>query len=397
MSDQMKKFGGDLSTMWRFDILPPIKRLSWWWWWFILVLPDPKHPERSRQLMVLWSTKETPSIRVNNHWWKPGARMAIDEHDGHVLPGMVCAWWYDGDEMHEPARMTECRIAAMRDTHPDWPGDGMGIGGGAVVPLTADDLSFGMLPDLSKMWLSFKPDHESNPDLPKSFEAELTPWWERPSSATYANNVYALGMGYDILRIHAMKASVIIDEETVEGSAYFQKVTVQAPSVPWFWGFLHFDDGTYLDWFLPHISGSMSKKDSAPWSKRDSIRWPSNARGLMHDRSRGTTEKLDQGSIELIRPNEPNAQRDSDGSVLPTFRIRLQNNKVKVELQVRATSRAHWTFDQPTRAGLTSHLTYNEYPLEVEHILLSDENGERNIRDFKWIRGNAEHAWGILN
>ena len=55
----------------------------------------------------------------------------------------------------------------------------------------------------------------------------------------------------------------------------------------------------------------------------------------MHDRSRGTTEKLDQGSIELIRPNEPNAQRDSDGSVLPTFRIRLQNNKVKVELQVR--------------------------------------------------------------
>ena len=95
MNDQMKRFGGDLSTMWRFDILPPIKRLSWWWWWFILVLPDPKHPERSRQLMVLWSTKETPSIRVNNHWWKPGARMSIDEHDGHVLPGMVCAWWYE--------------------------------------------------------------------------------------------------------------------------------------------------------------------------------------------------------------------------------------------------------------------------------------------------------------
>ena len=148
---------------------------------------------------------------------------------------------------------------------------------------------------------------------------------------------------------------------------------------------------------MPHISGSMSKKDSVPWSKRDSIRWPSNARGLLHDRSRGTTEKLEQGSIELIRPEESNALRDSDGSILPRFRIRLQNDRVNVELQVRATSRAHWTFDQPTRGGFTSHLTYNEYPLEVEHILLSDEAGDRDISDFKWIRGNAEHAWGILN
>ena len=121
--------------------------------------------------------------------------MAIDEHDGHVLPGMVCAWWYDGDVMHEPARMTECRIAALTDTHPDWPGEGMGIGGGAVVPLTSDDLSFGMLPDLSKMWLSFKPDHESNPDLPKSFEAELTPWWETPKQRNICEQRLRIGDG----------------------------------------------------------------------------------------------------------------------------------------------------------------------------------------------------------
>ena len=61
--------------------------------------------------------------------------MAIDPNAGHVLPGMVCAWWYDGDRMFEPARMTECRIAAMDDMHPDWPNDGMGIGGGAVIPI----------------------------------------------------------------------------------------------------------------------------------------------------------------------------------------------------------------------------------------------------------------------
>ena len=323
--------------------------------------------------------------------------MAIDEHFGHVLPGMVCAWWYDGEQMFEPARMTECRIAAMDDKHPDWPGEGLGAGGGAVVPILEDDLSFGMSPDLSKMWLSFKPGPDADPSLPKSFQAEMTPWWHRPSTATYANNVYALGMGYDILRIHGMRASVKIDDEEVQGSAYFQKVTVQAPSVPWFWGFLHFDDGTYLDWFLPHVSWSMTKKDSVPWSKRDSIRWPSNARGLMHDRSRDTTRMLDIGTVELLKPDEGDPLLDSDGHPLPRFKIKLNNENTSVALQVRATSRAHWSFDQPTRAGFTSHLTYNEYPLEVESLKIEDENGVRQMNDYSWIRGNAEHAWGILN
>ena len=45
----------------------------------IMFVPDPDNPKRSRQLMILWSTKETPAIRVNGYWWKPGSRMSIDE------------------------------------------------------------------------------------------------------------------------------------------------------------------------------------------------------------------------------------------------------------------------------------------------------------------------------
>ena len=44
-----------------------------------------------------------------------------------------------------------------------------------------------------------------------------------------------------------------------------------------------------------------------------------------------------------------------------------------------------------------SHLTYNEYPLEVEKIAILDEEGLRSMDDYEWIRGNAEHSWGILN
>ena len=84
-------FKGDFSSLWRLDVMPPIRRLSWWWWWALILIPDPKNPSRSKQLMVLWSTKETPAIRVSGHWWKPENRMHIDEDGGHVLPGMVCA------------------------------------------------------------------------------------------------------------------------------------------------------------------------------------------------------------------------------------------------------------------------------------------------------------------
>jgi hypothetical protein len=42
-------------------------------------------------------------------------------------------------------------------------------------------------------------------------------------------------------------------------------------------------------------------------------------------------------------------------------------------------------------------LTYNEYPLEVRTLRLEDEQGVRTEADFEWIRGNAEHAWGLLH
>ena len=55
-------YEGDLSSLWRLDTLEPLQRLSWWWWWWLVMLPDPRHPGRTQQLMVLWSTKDTERI-----------------------------------------------------------------------------------------------------------------------------------------------------------------------------------------------------------------------------------------------------------------------------------------------------------------------------------------------
>ena len=204
-------------------------------------------------------------------------------------------------------------------------------------------------------------------------------------------------MGYDIQRVHGMKAKLNIDGEEVEGSAYIQKVGVQAPSVPWFWGMLHFDDGSYLDWFMPHVSPSFTMKDDTPWSMRDFFRSPNAGSGLFHDASRNRTENFKRCTVELERQEGENALRDEQGNLLPRFKIKVWNGRTQVSIHVRATSRARWVFDQPTRAGFVSHLTYNEYPLEIEKIAILDEKGLRSIDDYEWIRGNAEHAWGILN
>ena len=42
--------------------------------------------------------------------WRKDVR---DEDGGHVIPGMVCAWWFDGEKMFEPLVKRECRMASI--------------------------------------------------------------------------------------------------------------------------------------------------------------------------------------------------------------------------------------------------------------------------------------------
>jgi hypothetical protein len=254
----------------------------------------------------------------------------------------------------------------------------------------------GMNPGNESMWLSLSSDKDARSrGAPSKFDAHLTPWWGPPSELTYRNNEIALGMGYDILRLQGMKSRLVVDGEEFEGTAYFQKVTVQAPSVPWFWGMLHFDDGSYLDWFMPHITPLSFAKDDKPWRKRDFSRIPLKTAGVFHDKIRGRSEEFDNCEVTLSKSDK--SLLDSEGNLLPNFRIVVWNGRTKVIIEIRAVSRARWTFDQPTRGGLVSHLTYNEYPFEVIKISIHDEIGQRSLEDYGWIHGNAEHSWGFLH
>ena len=270
MSRSMKKFAGDLSKMWKLQEREPLHHLTWDWWWWLLMLDDENGNPSGKQLMVLWSTKDNPLVNVSGTQWCPKGRPGFDGNGGISLDGMVCAWWYDGERMHEPYIKRKCRMIVMSDEHPNWPvrTQENGHGGGAVVPLTDEDLSMGLTSDLTHFWLNLQADDKAQ-NTPSKMKFKLLPWNEPMSSARHATATYAMNMGYDILRLHGCKVEGQLDGIATKGTAYFQKVCVQAPSVPWYWGMLHLSDGSYIDWFLPHVSLTISSRDNKPWRKRD--------------------------------------------------------------------------------------------------------------------------------
>ena len=392
-------FAGDFSTMWKLAIRPPLWHLTWDWWWWLVMLDDDEGRPWGQQLMVLWSTKDNDRVEVSGTPWLPRGRPGVDEDKAMILDGMVCAWWFDGTNMHEPYIKRKSNMIVMDDLHPQWPGKGKGEGGGAVSPLLDEDLSMGLASDLSHFWLNLKGDDAAiKGGAPKTMQLELTPWNPAMSIARPSNATYAANMGYDILRVHGTKVKGVIDEKEVTGTAYFQKVCVQAPSPPWYWGVLHFEDGSYMDWFLPHLSPTMTSRNPRPWKRRDIQHLALSQGGLFHDAKHQRTEKFARVTVtKEVSSRREGPHGQTPGAPLPKFNVHMWNGRTSIKFVVEAVERAHWHFDQPTRGGLWSHLTYNEYPLEVVRLEIKDEHGLRTRSDYGWARGNAEHAWGILH
>ena len=393
----LERFEGDFSSMWRLDDRKPIFRLTWDWWWWLVMLDDEEGRPSGKQFMILWSTKDNDIVDVNSQEWRPSARPGADENGSLTLDGMVCAWWFDGEKMHDEIISEKCKLVAITDQNPIWPDKvSKTLGGGAVIPILPEDNSMGLNSDLSEFWIKAKSYRNKLDDTPESFEFKITPWNRAMSTARYATADYAAGMGYDILRLHGSKVHALIDGKESKGTAYFQKVKVQAPAIPWYWGMLHFSDGSYLDWFVPHISPLLLAKTPTSWKYGDQVHFSISMGALFHDAVEQRSEKFNQVSVRK-EMSEKTIIRHGKEEALPIFHVEIKNPRTKILIEAHAVERAHWFFDQPTRGGIRSHLTYNEYPLEIKKINIQNEYRVRTVDDYEWIRGNAEHSWGLLH
>jgi hypothetical protein len=187
----------------------------------------------------------------------------------------------------------------------------------------------------------------------------------------YHKNRILGNMGYNILRLNHFDLSGKVDGKKITGTGYFQRVFVNAPSVPWFWGCFHFENGGMLTYFNPRVFGVSIKKDIAFFDGKD-----------MH-RFRDIKVRRSDAGGEFERPE---------------FHISGEDGKESIEFTVSSYEHSSWTFRKKTRGIIPNKLVYNEYPAWIRHIRLTDKaTGKiRTEKDFGAAIGNAEHTTGML-
>ncbi|MEM2899632.1 MAG: hypothetical protein QXT63_02465 [Thermoplasmata archaeon] len=381
------------SNMWILNTTEKIKNLTWWWWWWIFFIDNPIDKKHPRQFMILWSTKNCNRIKVMDHLWTPkkpikilmadgGKALYANEPNANLLGenrmefnGMTAAWWFDGKKMHDPYILEES------DFYTKWVGDE-----GILVPESKEGNIYTFEGNTKnyKVHIKFKKGE---------FLFNMEPWNEFMSKHVYNVRHYTKKMGYNILKIRGMKLSGFIDEngkkEEIAGSAYFQRLMVNAPAVPWYWGIFHIEDGSYIDYMFPFIGPQMFRNTEKPRSILDwgDIKLSKSVEYYVAETGKLYNLKLGSVKKEFSKDN------------LPIFLVEGHDkqNKVKLKMRLEAYSRAYWRFEQ--KNSIKSRIFfYNEYPVVMtDFSFVDNETGlKKSLDDLGKVVGNCEHSWGRL-
>lgn len=360
----------DYNLMWDLNTKEKQPGLTWWWWWWIFFIKNHENPERSKQLMILWSTKNCDRIKVNDYDWH--RKGGISQKPGMLkFNGMTGIWYYDGKKMHEPFALVPSDYTVK------WKGES-----GLLKPHTENTYIFEGDPENYRVLIE-QDDYR--------FDFKMKPWSKFMSEHRYNSNRYLKNWSYNILKIYGSRLGGSMEtpqggREKVTGTAYFQKVMVNAPAVPWYWGVLHAEDGSYIDYFKPHLGFSMLRRTVKPRSI-----WDWGELALTRSLQFYIQERDSRLMFKKISITK-GFTKDN----LPVFRVSARKPGTKLEFTLRSYSRAHWRFEQPWWGRFNSILYYNEYPVVLEKFHFEDKDGRIKRDDLGYVTGNSEHSWGIL-
>jgi len=314
----------------------PMPRRAWWWWFWLFFFNNPRNPAKPRQLMILWSTKNEKEIDCNNLKIKSG-----DSNDMGKLHGAVASWYFDGKKMHHNFLLGRC-----------------------VINVTDKELSAD-----SAIPTSFTVSKNKNiirigNDFEFIAEAGNKHKFVMPN---YHSNTYFGNKGYSIIRLNHLNLTGKIKNRQIHGSAYFQRVFVNAPSPNWYWGIFHFEKGGILTYFNPHLLGKSIKKDVSFFDGRRIHKF--------------TNINVKKG-----------------GEDLPTFTVSSENDDEKMKFTVNPYSHSSWTFRKRALGFIPNKLVYNEYPAVISDFGLENKKtgGKIILENLGKSVGNAEHTTGFL-
>lgn len=314
----------------------PMPRGAWWWWFWLFFFNNPENPERPRQLMILWSTKNEREISCNDITFR-----LAPPRDRSALDGIVAAWYFDGEKMHHNFLLEQCNL---RISDKELSSD------------SATPTSFSI--DKTKNTVKIGNGFEFIADAGDKHGFVMP---------TYKSNIYLMNKGYSLLRLNHLDLTGRVNNEEIHGSAYFQRVFVNAPMPPWYWGIFHFEGGGVLSYYKPHLLGKALKRDISFFDGEK-----------MH--------KFD--NIGITR----------SGGDRPLFTVSGETEDERIDFNVTSYSHSSWTFRKRVLGIIANKLVYNEYPAAISSLRLTNKKTGEDIvlEDLGKSVGNAEHTTGLL-
>ena len=351
-----------------FDVDPAhaLPNRTWWWWWFLFFFRNENDPRRTKQMVLLWGTRNCRSLVINDHAWRP-EREILRTATSVDCDGMAAGWYYDGATMHDPLFVD----------------DG---------PLHMDRHEAGHLSLENENAYAFDagtPQVVSVRRPGADIRLEVSPWTDYLSQVVPTGKTYLYHLGYRMHKVRGARVrgsvEVMGHREEVEGTAYFQKVRINSPTSPWYWGVFHTRNGSYLDYFLPHLGPPSLRRTASHRSPFDWGELPLSRSFQFYEADTGEMHK-----IRGVRMTKRYVEE------LPLFRLVGEANGKSIDLETTAYARAYWEIRQPFLGPITNVLYYNEYPANVTAFEFRDHGRRVSLEDLGPIVGNCEHAWGLV-
>jgi hypothetical protein len=332
----MKKYNGfiDIEKVFRVKN-ERMHRGAWWYWFWLFLFDNPSNPDRPRQLMIIWSSKNEKNIECN------GVNFGMkNPKKGNTLNGVVASWYYDGNKMYHNFLLEQCDIffeGNSLHTNSTVPTCFCSEGNSSRVKIGSD--------------FDFKIQQIANNEL---------------SKATLEEVIYLDGKKYNLIEANHLKLTGKVKGKSIQGSAYFIRVLYSLPYPSWYWGIFHFENGSSLTYFDYTFGGSL---------KRDT---------LFFDGKR--VHSFNKTSIKMIRRKNP------------VFKVSAKNSKESIEFTVSSYSHTAWTIKKKYLGIIPNRLVYNEYPATISNFKLTDNLSRKTVvlKQLGRSSGNAEFGDGLL-
>lgn len=355
--------------IWRIYPENMLKNRTWHWWWWLHFFENPDNPDYPKQLMILWGTRNCNKVRVNDYHWEPTIPMEV-EGNRTGFESIVASWYYDGHKMHDPFIIDHGRTETAWD---DNSGRIRMEGANGVYSYGGSDANF---------WLKIEAGN-------LVIDLSMKRWKEAMAKLVPTGSDFVGKMGYSMLKYRALssfgKIRIGPSETRVDGRSYFQKVRISSITPSWYWGTVQWDNGAYLQYFLPHVGIPMLRQSA---SHRSMMDWG---------------ERMVSRTLNFYDPNDDKEHYMENITMtkryendLPIFAVNASSGDVELSIEMAAYARCCWNIAQPLIGPVWHGIFYNEYPSRILRFKLKSDTLNADNGNFGRSYCNCEHTWGTV-